>query len=97
MSVTVNRNDSRFESLKKSHNTRFPIEAGEAAGQIILCSSEEETTQALQAIVSAGLRPTVRSGGHCYEDFVTNNPGVPSLISRCSTPSRVILQTAATA
>ena len=25
-------------------------------------------------VVSAGQRPTIRSGGHCYEDFYANNP-----------------------
>lgn len=25
-------------------------------------------------MVSAGQRPTIRSGGHCYEDFYANNP-----------------------
>jgi FAD/FMN-containing dehydrogenase len=25
--------------------------------------------------VSSGLRPTIRSGGHCYQDLVANNPG----------------------
>ena len=25
-------------------------------------------------MVNAGQRPTIRSGGHCYEDFYANNP-----------------------
>ena len=29
----------------------------------------------LQRMVNEGVRPTLRSGGHCYEDFVANNPG----------------------
>jgi len=41
----------------------------------VLCSSAEETKEALERIVASGLRPTIRSGGHCYEDFVANNPG----------------------
>ena len=31
--------------------------------------------QALQKAVHDGVRPTVRSGGHCYENFTANNPG----------------------
>lgn len=29
----------------------------------------------MQSIVNAGMRSTICSGGHCYEDFVVNNPG----------------------
>lgn len=75
MPVIVDRQDPRFESLKKGHNLRFPDGAGETASRIILCSSPDEIAQALQSVVAAGLRPTTRSGGHCYEDFVSNNPG----------------------
>jgi len=73
--VVIERGDSRFETLKRGHNLRFPASGAEAAGRIVICSNEEETSAALQRIVTAGLRPTVRSGGHCYEDFVANNPG----------------------
>jgi FAD/FMN-containing dehydrogenase len=73
-SSIVERNDLRFEALKRGHNLRFPATDAEAAGRIIICSSAEETASALQQIVFAGLRPTIRSGGHCYEDFVSNNP-----------------------
>ena len=47
----------------------------EAAAEIELCETAEQAAEALQRVVSAGMRPTVRSGGHCYEDFVVNNPG----------------------
>ncbi|MBB6142604.1 FAD/FMN-containing dehydrogenase [Silvibacterium bohemicum] len=70
----VDRHDPRFETLKRGQNLRFPATDAEAAGQIIICSSAEETASALERAVSAGLRPTIRSGGHCYEDFVANNP-----------------------
>ena len=33
----------------------------------------------MQRIINAGQRPTVRSGGHCYEDFVSNYPDVDML------------------
>src|SRR5580704_14526678 len=43
--------------------------------EIELCETAEQAAEALQRVVNAGMRPTVRSGGHCYEDFVVNNPG----------------------
>jgi FAD/FMN-containing dehydrogenase len=36
--------------------------------------SAADTAEALQRVISAGQRPTIRSGGHCYEDFYANNP-----------------------
>jgi FAD/FMN-containing dehydrogenase len=74
MTVVVNRKDPRFDTLKRGHNARFPSSDAEAPDRILLCSSPEEVAQALGKVVAAGLRPTVRSGGHCYEDFVSNNP-----------------------
>jgi FAD/FMN-containing dehydrogenase len=72
--VTIDRQDARFDTLKKGHNLRFPSTDAEAAGRILICRDAEECAAALQHVVSAGLRPTVRSGGDCYEDFVSNNP-----------------------
>ena len=74
MSITVTRKDPRFDALKSGHNLRFPASDSEAADRILLCSSAEETAEALRQVVAAGLRPTVRSGGHCYEGFVSSNP-----------------------
>lgn len=75
MSTTVPRQDARYNTLKKGHNLRFPISEADAVSRIELCDSADTAAAALQKIVSAGLRPTVRSAGHCYEDFVSNNPG----------------------
>ena len=72
--VTIDRKDTRFDTLKKGHNLRFPATDAEAAGRVVLCADAGQVAEALQRIVSSGLRPTVRSGGHCYEDFVANNP-----------------------
>ncbi len=72
--VTVDRKDPRFDTLKRGNNIRFPATDAEAAGRIVLCSDEAEVSAALQRIVASGIRPTIRSGGHCYEDFVANNP-----------------------
>ena len=72
--VSVDRKDPRFDTLKKGHNLRFPATEAEAVSRILLCGNADEAAEALQRVVAAGLRPTVRSGGHCYEDFVSNNP-----------------------
>jgi len=74
MAITVTQQDPRYQTLKRSRNLRLPSEA-DFASRIELCESASDAAEALQRIVSAGLRPTVRSGGHCYEDFVVNNPG----------------------
>ena len=75
MAIVVSRQDPRYETLKGGHNLRWPAEAADAAGQIVLCESPKDIAEALQQIVNAGMRPTIRSGAHCYEDFVANNPG----------------------
>jgi FAD/FMN-containing dehydrogenase len=72
--IHVDRKDARYKTIRKSRNLRWPAAESEYAGQIVLCESVDEVAEALQSIVNAGIRPTVRSGGHCYEDFVVNNP-----------------------
>lgn len=73
---TVTRQDSRYDTLIKSRNARWASAATdpEAASRVVLCDDADDVAEALQKTVSAGIRPTVRSGGHCYEDFVANNP-----------------------
>ena len=75
MAITVLRQDPRYNTLIKGHNIRWPANEADAVSRIEICETAEDAAAALQRIVSAGLRPTVRSGGHCYEDFVANNPG----------------------
>ena len=75
MAITVTRQDPRYETLKGSRNLRWPSSASEAVSRIELCDSAEAAAAALQKVIRAGMRPTIRSGGHCYEDFVVNNPG----------------------
>src|ERR1700704_899620 len=72
MAITVLRQDPRYDTLKKGHNLRWPASEADAVGRIEVCESAEDAAEALQRIVNAGLRPTVRSGGHCYEDFFAN-------------------------
>jgi FAD binding domain/Berberine and berberine like len=74
MSITVTRQDARYTTLQKGNNSRWPATDADTVSRIELCESPADVADALQRIVSAGLRPTVRSGGHCYEDFVCNNP-----------------------
>jgi FAD/FMN-containing dehydrogenase len=75
MPIIITRDDPRYASLHQGHNARFPDTEADAARRISLCETSSDTADALQQIVSSGLRPTIRSGGHCYEDFVANNPG----------------------
>lgn len=74
MTVAITRSDPRFDTLKMGHNLRFPVSDTDAADRILVCSSADEAAEALRSVTAAGLRPTVRSGGHCYEGFVSSNP-----------------------
>ena len=73
--IKITRTDPRYAMLRRSRNLRWDANEAEAAAEIELCESAEQAAEALQRIVNAGMRPTIRSGGHCYEDFVVNNPG----------------------
>jgi len=75
MDALVDRKDPRYEALMRGHNLRFPESASVAPARIVICATPGEVKRALQDAIHNGLRPTVRSGGHCYENFVVNNPG----------------------
>src|ERR1700728_2968185 len=62
MSITVSRQDPRYATLKKGRNPRWPAADADAVNRIELCESPADVADALQRAVSAGLRPTVRSG-----------------------------------
>ncbi|WP_074651939.1 FAD-dependent oxidoreductase [Terriglobus roseus] len=74
MPDTVLRTDPRFPLASRTRNARFPSSDAQLAGRVEYCLDAEDVAHALQATLDAGLRPTVRSSGHCYEDFVVNNP-----------------------
>ncbi|MEO6909357.1 MAG: BBE domain-containing protein [Edaphobacter sp.] len=74
MAITVTAQDVRFNNLKMGRNGRWPATPAEGFGRIVICESPADAAEALQQVVSAGQRPTIRSGGHCYEDFFANNP-----------------------
>ncbi len=75
MAIKITRTDPRYAMLHRSRNLRWDANAAEGVAEIEVCATAEQAAEALQRVVSAGMRPTVRSGGHCYEDFVVNNPG----------------------
>lgn len=89
MVISITEQDPRFELMKRSFNRRNAPSDADLVSRIELCETQQDIADALQRAVSAGLRPTVRSGGHCYEDFVVNNPGGVLLdLSVLSTPQR---------
>src|SRR5919112_314651 len=67
----VGPDDPRYPTLVRGFNLRW---VG-APRYVELCASPEEVRAAVQRAVDDGLRITVRSGGHCYEDFVSGNDG----------------------
>ncbi len=75
MAAPITRQDPRYNTLSKSRNLRWPVSHTDAVHSVELCETAEEAAAVLQRVVDEGRRPTVRSGGHCYEDFVVNNPG----------------------
>ena len=74
MAISVTRDDPRFNNLKRARNGRWPANPADGVSRVALCLSPEDTAEALQRVVDGGQRPTIRSGGHCYEDFYANNP-----------------------
>src|ERR1700712_1119354 len=89
MATIVDRQDPRFRVAHRGRNQRFPSAETDAAGRVEYCVTPDDAAVALQKVLDAGLRPTVRSSGHCYEDFVVNNPNGAildvSLLNRVST------------
>jgi FAD/FMN-containing dehydrogenase len=74
MASLVSKQDPRYPLLRRGRNARFPAKDSDAVARIEVCENAADVAEALQRVVSAGMRPTVRSGGHCYEDFIVNNP-----------------------
>ncbi|CAM5624445.1 FAD-linked oxidase [Streptomyces xanthochromogenes] len=66
--VTVASTDSRYADLRRGTNQRFEGNPE----SIRLVGSTSQVVAAVQSAVSAGKKIAVRSGGHCYEDFVAN-------------------------
>jgi len=73
MSTTITRRDPRFELARRTHNGRFPA-PDQIVKQVEYCQDAQDVAKTLQNVLDAGMRPTARSSGHCYEDFIVNNP-----------------------
>lgn len=63
--------DPRYPALIRGFNQRF---IGEPTS-VEVCGDTQQVLRAVQAAVDNQSRITVRAGGHCCEDFVTDNPG----------------------
>src|SRR5689334_4159558 len=77
--------DPRYPALVRGFNQRF-------VGQpqyVQLCSDAEQVRHRVQVAVDAHQRITIRGGGHCYENFVSDNDdGVILDLSPMHTVSR---------
>jgi FAD/FMN-containing dehydrogenase len=69
--VRVGPSDPRYEALGIGFNQRW---VGKPA-YIQVVGSTGDVIAAVREAQRRGLRITVRGGGHCYEDFVSGNPG----------------------
>ncbi|MFC5719639.1 FAD-binding oxidoreductase [Streptomyces gamaensis] len=67
--VTVRPGDPRYPDAVVGTNRRFTG----TPDAVRLVTTAEQTRAAVQEAVSAGRGLAVRSGGHCYEDFVTHD------------------------
>lgn len=65
----VRPSDPRYLDLQTGNNVRFVAQPD----YVHLIGNAEEARQAVQAAVEAGKRVSVRSGGHCFADFVCNS------------------------
>jgi hypothetical protein len=80
----ITASDRRHPTLQKGFNLRWPLGnvQGEpslnGAQRIYICHSTQDIIDAAaEALAVAHGRVTVRSGGHCYEGFVSNKmPGI---------------------
>lgn len=74
--VTVGKDDPRYQYLRtRGMNGRFTGEPD----NVHLVTTTRQVEKAVTEAVAAGKRITVRSGGHCFEDFV-DAPEVESVI-----------------
>ena len=61
-----------YETLQKGFNLRWPPSIEQGANRIYVCTTPDEVLTAANTALHDGYRITVRSGGHCYEGFVSN-------------------------
>jgi len=63
--------DPRYKTLIRGFNLRW---VGQPA-YVAVCADTNQVVQAVQRALDDDRRVTVRGGGHCYEDFASNNDG----------------------
>lgn len=81
----ITPSDRRHSTLQKGFNLRWPLgnvqgeSSPNGADRIFICHDEQGVIDAAaQALALPNGRITVRSGGHCYEGFVSNRmPDAP--------------------
>jgi hypothetical protein len=69
--VRIEKSDPRYPTMVQGFNPRW-------VGQpeyVQVCGDTAQVIDAVQRAYDEGKRITVRSGGHCYEDFVCDNVG----------------------
>lgn len=71
----ITSDSEQFEDLQQGTNLRWKGQAQ----RIAFPRTSAEVAEELRTVLRLGLRPSARSGGHCYEGFVSN-PAVKSII-----------------
>ncbi|OPG01832.1 hypothetical protein B1R27_35155 [Streptomyces sp. GKU 895] len=66
--TSVGPGDKRYKDLSQGWNQRWAA----TPERICLAETTAQVRSVVQAAVTAGKRLTVRSGGHCFEDWVYN-------------------------
>jgi len=69
--ATIGREDERYETMIRGFNLRWVA----SPDRVQLCGDADQVLATVQRACDEGKRITVRSGGHCYEDFVCDNDG----------------------
>lgn len=70
--TTIPSTDVRYDELRR-HSDNLKILANVA--YIVTPKTAQDVADILTKAAKYGIRPTIRSGGHCYEDFWSENPG----------------------
>lgn len=69
--LVVLPDDPRFGAVTRGFNQRWIADPA----YVRLCTGSADVVSAVESSVRDSLRITVRSGGHCYENFVYGNTG----------------------
>jgi FAD/FMN-containing dehydrogenase len=67
----IDTNDPRYATMVQGFNPRWVAEPE----CVQVCGDATQVIEAVQRAYGNGQRVTVRSGGHCYEDFACDNRG----------------------